>query len=67
VEGVGENFVRGGQDKTPTPKNAIYEAHAKVLCRRRQRYKFVSVVERPQQRYGHRLELAENINLPKYR
>ena len=23
VEGVGEDFVRGGQDKTPTQKNAI--------------------------------------------
>jgi hypothetical protein len=28
------------------------EAHAEVLCRRRQRYKHLSVVERPQQCYG---------------
>jgi hypothetical protein len=68
VGGVGQDFVRGGQDKTPTPKkNAIYEAHAEFLCRRHQRYKYVSVVERPKQRYGHRLKLAERINLPLYR
>jgi hypothetical protein len=23
VEGLGDDFVRGGQDKTPTPKNAV--------------------------------------------
>ena len=44
VEGVGDDFVRGGQDKTPIkPKRkrivvtALPEAHAEVLCRRRQR------------------------------
>ena len=49
------------------PTGKVEGVGAEVLCRRRQRYKFMSVVERPQQRYGHRLELAENINLPKYR
>jgi hypothetical protein len=44
VEGVGDDFVRGGQDETPIkPKRkqivvtALPEAHAEVLCRRRQR------------------------------
>ena len=44
VEGAGDDFVRGGQDETPTkPKRkqivvtALPEAHAEVLCRRRQR------------------------------
>ena len=45
VEGVGDDFVRGGQDKTPIkPKRkrivveALPEAHAEVFfCRRRQR------------------------------
>ena len=46
---------------------ALPEAHAEVLCRRRQRYKYVSVPERPPQRYGHRLKLAERTNLPLYR
>jgi hypothetical protein len=40
------------------------KAHAEVLCRRCKRYKHASVVERPPQRYGHRLKLAESINLP---
>ena len=35
------------------------EAHAEVLCRRRQRYTHASVVERPPQSYGQRLELVE--------
>ena len=35
---------------------ALPEAHAEVLCRRRQRYKYVSVVER------HQLELVEGIS-----
>jgi hypothetical protein len=29
------------------------------MCRRRQRYKHASMLERPPQRYGHRLKLAE--------
>ena len=44
VEGVGDDFVRGGQDKTPIKQKckqvvvtALPEAHAEVLCRRRQR------------------------------
>ena len=44
VEGVGDDFVRGGQDETPIkPKRkrivvtALPKAHAEVLCRRRQR------------------------------
>jgi len=44
VEGVGDDFVRGGQDETPIkPKRkqivvkALPEAHAEVLCRRRRR------------------------------
>jgi hypothetical protein len=37
-------------------------AHAEVLCCRRQRYKNVSVTERPQQCYGQQLELAESIS-----
>ena len=46
VEGVGDDFVRGGQDKTPIKQKrnswqhivvtALPEAHAEVLCRRRQ-------------------------------
>jgi hypothetical protein len=35
------------------------EAHAEVFCRRRQRHKHASVLERPPQRYGQRLELVE--------
>jgi hypothetical protein len=44
VEGVGDDFVRGGQDKTPIKQKrkqivvtALPEAHPEVLCRRRQR------------------------------
>ena len=71
VEGVGDDFVRGGQDETPIkPKRkrivvtALSEAHAEVLCNRRQRYTHASVLERPPKRYGHQLKLAEKINLP---
>jgi hypothetical protein len=35
------------------------EAHAVFFCRRRQRYKHASVVERPPHSYGQRPELAE--------
>jgi hypothetical protein len=38
------------------------EARAEVLCRRRQRYKHGSVVERPQQFYGQQFELIEGIS-----
>jgi len=41
---------------------ALPEAHAEVLCRRRQRYKCVSVVERPQQCSHQQLELVEWIS-----
>jgi hypothetical protein len=41
---------------------ALPEAHAEVLCRRRQRYKHVSVVERPQQCTDQQLELVEGIS-----
>ena len=46
VEGVGDDFVRGGQDENPItikPKRkqivvtALPKGHAEVLCRRRQR------------------------------
>jgi len=41
---------------------ALPEAHAEVLCRRRQRYQYVSVVERPQQCSHQQLELVEGIS-----
>ena len=41
---------------------ALPGAHAEVLCRRRQRYKYVSVVERPQQRSHQQLGLVEGIS-----
>ena len=41
---------------------ALPEAHAEVLCRRRQRYKYVSVVERPQQCSDQQLEIAEGLS-----
>jgi hypothetical protein len=54
----------------PSPKHAatrlppagLLEAHAEVLCRRRQWFKNSSVVERPPQSYGQRLELVESIS-----
>jgi hypothetical protein len=46
--------------RRPTPRSCA--AGAKALCRRRQRYKYVSVVERPQQCYGQQLELAEGLS-----
>jgi hypothetical protein len=39
-----------------------FEAHAEVLCYRRQRYNDASVVERPPHRYGQQLELVEGIS-----
>jgi hypothetical protein len=41
---------------------ALPEAHTEVLCRRRQRYKYVSVVERPQQCSHKQLELVDGIS-----
>ena len=35
------------------------EAHLEVLCRRRQRYKNASVLERPPHSYGHRQKLVK--------
>jgi hypothetical protein len=35
------------------------EARAEVLCRRHQRYKHASVLERPPQSYGHREKLVK--------
>jgi hypothetical protein len=42
---------------------ALPEAHAEVLRRRRQRYKHVSVVERPKHCYDQQFELVEGISL----
>jgi hypothetical protein len=41
---------------------ALPDAHAEVLRRRRQRYKYVSVVERPQQCSDQQLEIAEGLS-----
>jgi hypothetical protein len=46
---------------THLPSAGPLEAHAEGLCRRRQRYKHASVLERPPHSYGHRLQFAEGI------
>jgi hypothetical protein len=46
---------------TPAPSRAA-GGPRRVLCRRRQRYKHVSVVERPPQSYGKGLELVEGVS-----
>jgi len=42
----------------PPPPAGAPEAHAEFFCRRRQRYKHASVVERPPQSYDQRLKLV---------
>jgi hypothetical protein len=44
---------------TLLPPAGPLEAHAEVLCRRRQRYKHASVLERPPKGYGYRQKLVE--------
>jgi hypothetical protein len=59
----GHGHTADNMAATHLPPAGPPEAHAEVLCRRRQRYKNASVLERPPQGYSHRLKLAEGTSL----
>jgi|AntAceMinimDraft_1070359.scaffolds.fasta_scaffold123121_1 hypothetical protein len=55
----GNARLRPKHAATHLPPAGPPEAHAEVLCRRRQRYNYAPVLERPPQRHGNRQKLVE--------
>ena len=59
---LSDSHHRAKHAVTRFPRQRCRRPHAKVLCRRHQRHKYVSVVERPQQCSHQQLELVEGIS-----